>query len=220
MLGKLIVVGAAVLNLGTIRETDGVVSRNFWLRNDGSQKVTIVQGYGSCGCTTVSFPKDSLISPGDSVLVTMHFDPRGKGGDFYETGTLRYRSVGTEQLTADSDNADSGRADERRDAVSMSFEGTCVTSEETLLLQHPIVVNETLRVSRNRFDLGYVSVGQEYSRTVSVWHRDTDFTEPFTVRFTPMAKTPKGLNHVPCSIVVPTAEGDVVIIITLDAIVR
>lgn len=70
MLGKLIVIGSAVLNLGTIREADGVVERSFWLRNGSPTPVMMVQGYTSCGCTTVSFPKDSLVSPSDSALVT------------------------------------------------------------------------------------------------------------------------------------------------------
>lgn len=209
MLGKLIVIGAAVLNIGTINEADGIVERSFWLRNDGCQPVAIVQGYTSCGCTTVAFPKDSLINVGDSVAVTLRFNPRGKGGEFYESATLSCAS-----------RPGLGAQSPARDHLSLALEGTCITSEETLLLQHPIAVSETLRLSRNRFDLGYMSVGAVSERTVSVWHRDTNQTEPFTISLSITPDMKKGLNHVPQVITIHTSDGDEQATVVFDVIVR
>ena len=58
----LVYIGLAVLPLGTINESDGVQERTFWLRNDGTEAVTLYQGYTSCGCTTIDFAKDTEIS--------------------------------------------------------------------------------------------------------------------------------------------------------------
>lgn len=208
MLGKLIVIGTAMLNLGTIYEADGIVERTFRVCNEGPQPVVITQGYTSCGCTTVQFPKDSLINAGDTVAITLRFNPRGKGGEFYETAHLR---------TLPSPSQEEGRGGA---TLSLALSGTCITSEETLMLQHPVVLSEKLRMSRDRFDLGYMSVGEERERTVSVWHRDTDTTEAYTVRYTVTEEAKKGLNHVSKTITIHTSEGEQTAEIVLDVIVR
>lgn len=223
MLGKLIVIGATVLNLGTIYEADGIVERSFLLRNDGRQPVAIVQGYTSCGCTTMVFPKDSLISAGDTVTVILRFNPRGKGGEFYESAHLIYNPTPS-LLKREGEHTQTELppppGEGRGGAVSFALEGTCVTSEETLLLQHPVVINDNVRISRDRYDLGYVSVGEKRERTVSVWHRDTNQRESFTISFQPTADTKKGLNHVPNVIKIHTSEGEVATVVTFDVIVR
>ena len=80
----LIVIGMATVSLGTINEADGLQERTFWLRNNGTEAVTLVQGYTSCGCTTIQFDKEQSIAPGDSSAVTLRFNPQGKGGEFEE----------------------------------------------------------------------------------------------------------------------------------------
>lgn len=221
MFGKLIVIGATVLNLGTIYEADGIVERSFLLRNDGRQPVAIVQGYTSCGCTTVAFPKDSVINEGDTVTVTLRFNPRGKGGEFYESAHLKYKSSSPVLSSREGDDVSpSSLGEDEEDAIGLALEGTCVTSEETLMLQHPVVVNDMIRMSRDRYDIGYLSVGEKRERTVSVWHRDTNQRESFTISFQPTADTKKGLNHVPNVIKIHTSEGEVATVVTFDVIVR
>ncbi len=56
---SLAVIGIATISLGTIQETDGAQERTFWLRNAGDESVVLLQGYTSCGCTTIVFDKDS-----------------------------------------------------------------------------------------------------------------------------------------------------------------
>ena len=81
----LVAIGFATISLGTIKEADGVQERTFWLRNAGTEAVMLVQGYTSCGCTTIQFDKDKSIAEGDSTCVTLRFNPQGKGGEFEET---------------------------------------------------------------------------------------------------------------------------------------
>ena len=56
--------------------------------------------------------------------------------------------------------------------LQSSMSGTCITSEETLLQQFPIRISDDLRLSTNRFDLGYMKAGETKERGVVVLHRD------------------------------------------------
>ena len=182
---SLLIIGMASASLGTIHEANGPVEHTFWFRNDGNTQQRLVQSYTSCGCTTIRFDGDSIIDPHDSLAVTLHFTPKGKGGDFEETGTV----VAEEILL----NGEQGA----KKILSVTLTGTCITSEETLLRQFPIRVSDSLRLSTDHFDLGIMHVGETKQRTVVLLHRDDgDRQEPVTITFTPSAGTPKGLQHI------------------------
>ena len=173
----LVVIGLAAVSLGTIHEADGVQKRTFWLRNDGTETVTLAQGYTSCGCTTIQFAKDKPISAGDSTNVVLRFNPQGKGGEFEEVGTIVY---GT-----------------NRKRVQLSLVGTCITSEETLMRQFPVRISDDIRLSTNRFDLGIMHVGESKERNVIILHRDeNNHQERIPITFAVNEKTPKGLQHI------------------------
>lgn len=181
MLGidSLVVAGLATLHIGNIQEADGPIERTFWLRNPTPQPVTILQGYTSCGCTTIQYDKESPIPPGDSTLVTLRFNPQGKGGEFYESGTIVYETDGKRRFT------------------HVAIEGNCVTSDETLLRQYPILVAPGLRQSVNRYDLGYMSPGQSKTLYTSLLHQDdANRKETIPLTLTIDDATPKGLQHI------------------------
>ena len=181
MLDSLIVIGLATVSLGTIQEADGVQEHTFLLRNTGNQPVAITQTYTSCHCTSIEAPRQLEGLKEDSV--TLRFNPQGKGGDFEETATIIYKPL----------SAGEGKGK----TLQLSLEGTCITSEETLLRQFPIRVSDSLRLSTDHFDLGIMHVGETKQRTVVLLHRnDGDRQEPVTVTFTPSVGTPKGLQHI------------------------
>lgn len=204
----LVIIGLATVSLGTIHEADGPQQHTFWLRNAGQEAVALTQGYASCGCTTIHFDhsategdacqskKARQVAPGDSVAVTLRFNPRGKGGEFEEVGTIEYGS--------------------HNKRVNLTLTGTCITSEETLLRQFPVSINDTLRLSTNRFDLGIMHVGDTRVRSIVVLHRNENRQERIPLRFTVDAKTPKGLQH----IARPVKVGKETVNITLDVLVR
>ena len=197
----LVVIGLATISLGTIQEADGVQERNFWLRNDGRETVMLQQGYTSCGCTTIDFAKGLSVEPGDSTCVTLRFNPRGKGGEFMETGTVVYGNS--------------------RKRVELSMVGNCVTSEETLQRQFPVRISDRLRLSANRFDLGIMRVGERKERNVIVLHKaDNNRQERFTVSFSPDENSPKGLQHVVRTISTVDGGQRRELRITLDVIVK
>ena len=197
----LVAIGLASISLGTIQEADGVQERTFWLRNDGQEAVAMVQGYTSCGCTTIEFAKDEAINPGDSTCITLRFNPRGKGGEFEETGTIVYGP--------------------NKKRVQMSMSGTCVTSEETLMRQFPVRISDNIRLSANRFDLGIMHAGETKERGVVILHRDEgNRQERTTIAFTVDAQTPKGLQHIVRTITTSENGNKNKIEITLDFLVK
>ncbi|MBR1932306.1 MAG: DUF1573 domain-containing protein [Prevotella sp.] len=195
----LVVLGLATVSLGTISEADGPVERTFRLRNAGTGSVALQQGYTSCGCTTISFAQGKTVAPGDTTSVTLRFNPRGKGGEFLETATLVYGPG-------------------RGERVRLSLEGTCQSSEESLLRQFPISLSDSLRLSASHFDLGVMSVGQTQERGIVVLHRSSqgDRQERVPVTFTVTPQTPKGLQHIER----PLLIGGQRVVVTLDVMVK
>ncbi len=197
----LVAIGLATISLGTIQEGDGVQEHSFWLRNNGLAAVTLHQGFTSCGCTTIHFAKDSTVLPGDSTQVTLRFNPRGKSGEFLETGTIVY---GVD-----------------RKQILLSMVGNCVTSEETLLRQFPIRINNRLRLSADRFDLGVIRVGELKKRHVIVLHSDEgNRQEILSVSFSPDENSPKGLQHIVRSVTTIDDGRQRELKITLDVMIK
>ena len=200
LLDTLIVIGMATASLGTIREADGPREHTFWLRNDGAEAVTLQQGYTSCGCTTIHFDRAAAVQPGDSTAVTLLFNPRGKGGEFEETGTVVYG--------------------QQRKRVSVSLVGTCITSEETLLRQFPVRISDHLRLSTNRIDLGRMRVGETRERSIIVLHRDEDdHQERLTIRFTADGQQ-RGLQHISYPLEIQHQGRKQTVPITLDVFIN
>ena len=197
----LVVIGLATASLGTIQETGGVQEHTFWLRNDGTEAVTLQQGYTSCECTAIEFDRYAQVQPGDSSRVTLRFNPQGRGGEFNVSGTVVY---GTE-----------------RKRVKLSMTGTSILSEETLMKRYPIAVTENLRLSTDRFDLGIMHPGETKDRSVVVLHSDeNDRTETLTITFTPDDKTPKGLQHIAYPVITKENGKETKLTITLDVLIK
>ena len=197
----LVVIGLATASLGTIQETGGVQEHTFWLRNDGTQAVTLQQGYTSCECTTIEFDRYAQVQPGDSSQVTLRFNPQGRGGDFTVTGTVVYGA--------------------ERKRVKLAMTGNSVLSEETLMKRYPVAVSDHLRLSTDRFDLGIMHPGETKERSVVVLHRDeNDRTETLTIGFTPDDKTPKGLQHIPYTVATTEQGKQRQLTITLDVMIK
>ena len=195
------VIGLATASLGTIQETGGVQEHTYWLRNDGTEAVTLQQGYTSCECTTIEFDRYAQVLPGDSSRVTLRFNPQGRGGEFIVSGTVVYGS--------------------ERKRVKLAMTGTSILSEETLLKRFPVAVNENLRLSTDRFDLGVMHPGETKERSVVVLHRDeNDSTETLAITYTLDEKTPKGLQHIPYTVTTTEQGKQRQLTITLDVMIK
>ena len=75
-------------DFGKIRKQDGVISKNFEIKNSGSKKLIINDITTSCGCTSAKIDKKE-ISSGESAIIKVDFDP-----NFHEEPKGRFsRSV-------------------------------------------------------------------------------------------------------------------------------
>ncbi|MBQ9533190.1 MAG: DUF1573 domain-containing protein [Prevotella sp.] len=199
----LVVIGTAVVSLGTIHEADGIKEHSFWLRNEGNDSVRLVQGYTSCGCTTIGFDKNAVVAPGDSTSVVLTFNPQGKGGDFEETGTLVYR------------------VSDKTQRIALSLTGNCITSEETLLRQFPIRINDDLRMSANHYDLGIMHKGETKQRGIVVLHRDEGNRQEYIpVTFSVGKDMETGIHHVSQTLKVRSLKQEVTTTIIYDVLVK
>ncbi|MBR5170294.1 MAG: DUF1573 domain-containing protein [Muribaculaceae bacterium] len=197
----LVVIGLATAPLGTIQEMGGVQEHTYWLRNDGTEAVTLQQGYTSCECTTIEFERYAQVQPGDSSQVVLRFNPQGRGGEFNVSGTVVYGA--------------------ERKRVKLSMTGTSILSEETLMKRYPIAVSDNLRLSTDRFDLGVMYPGETKERSVVVLHRDEeDRAETLSIAFTPDAKTPKGLQHIPYTVITTEQGKQRHLTIILDVMIK
>ena len=202
LVDSLVVIGLATVSLDTIHETDGVQEHNFWLRNAGADTIVLRQGYTSCGCTTITFEQGRKLAPGDSTRAALHFNPQGKGGDFLEQGTIVYG--------------------DRRQRVEMALEGTCITSDETLMRQFPIQISDEVRLSTDHFDLGIMHPGERKERSVVVLHRmpSGNRQELLPIVYQVDAKTPKGLQHIDYPIQIHSSIGQYTHTIKLDVLIK
>ena len=70
-----------VYDFGAFAEEDGDVTCRFPVVNTGDEPLAIISARATCGCTTPSFPRES-IAPGDTAYVTVTYNPSYRPGKF------------------------------------------------------------------------------------------------------------------------------------------
>ena len=81
-------------DLGKVKQSEGVVSRTFAVRNEGGQDAAISEVLTSCSCTTAEIGK-KIIKPGETADLKVIFDPNyhfEDEGRFFRTATIKYNS--------------------------------------------------------------------------------------------------------------------------------
>ena len=150
---KLLVL-ATTLSVGSVHEEDGAVKRTFWLHNQGEDAVRVAHVWTSCGCTTATYDAKKWVSSGDSVAVTLLFDPKGKGGEFLESARVQVVSL-TDTV-----------------GLNLELEGEVVSSEESIGKAYPVRVGK-FRLSTKRLDFGEMKRGESKQMQVAVYGRGT-----------------------------------------------
>lgn len=68
------VLSVTEFDFGEIKQSGPVVSKNFEVKNDGTEDVIIEKVLASCSCTTGKIDKQT-IHPGETATLTVSFDP-------------------------------------------------------------------------------------------------------------------------------------------------
>ena len=71
-------------DFGTISESSGLVSCDFFIKNTGKTPVVITKVTTSCGCTAPDWSKEPIVS-GKEGFIKVTFNPKGYNGDFTKT---------------------------------------------------------------------------------------------------------------------------------------
>lgn len=87
--------------------------------------------------------------------------------------------------------------------------------------QFPVRVSDQLRLSTDRFDLGFMQRGAKRELQVVVLHRDEDNRqERIPVVFSPAADAKTGLQHIRYPVTTRVQGREVTLHITLDVILK
>ena len=70
-----------VYDFGNVKENGGIVSHGFVVKNTGKSPLIIKSARASCGCTVPEIPKEP-IKPGESAVLKVSYDPKGRPGEF------------------------------------------------------------------------------------------------------------------------------------------
>jgi len=74
-------------DFGKIKEKEGIATCRFSFKNEGKRPLIITQVQASCGCTTPSWSKDSIL-PGQNGFVDAAYNPEGRPGPFTKILTI------------------------------------------------------------------------------------------------------------------------------------
>ncbi len=82
------VLGGQLYDFGDIGQNDGLVTCTFLIHSVGQASLIIAKSATTCPCTQVSYPQDTLL-PGDTLTVSVTYDPHLHPGPFSQAAVLR-----------------------------------------------------------------------------------------------------------------------------------
>ena len=143
-------------DFGTINENDGDAECVMQLINVGDEPLVIVKARASCGCTT---PKYSTkpIAPGDTLDITVAYDPVGRPGRF------------SKKIYIDTNG------EESRSTLTIS--GVVVASDKTIKVRYPVDAG-VLKLRKHSLALGEIKRGKAKSAFVDAYNQSTDTLRP------------------------------------------
>lgn len=139
------------VDFGMIREEEGKVSRKVKAVNISPESTSIVSARTSCGCSAVEFP-EVPIAPGDTVEVTVTYDPTNRPGKFLKTARFY---TGKERI-----------------GNSIKMNGTVIPSRKNLDKAYPERIG-TFRLTTKILNTGEVSRKEARPLFVGVYN-DSD----------------------------------------------
>ena len=163
-------------DFGLIDEDGGKVSCTMRLVNTTDSALSIIEVRSSCGCTAVHYPKQP-IEQGDTVSLTLVFNPRGRPGRFSKGVAVRLSS--------------------QPSRTSLIVEGTVRASEATLNRRFPTLAGP-LRLSNHLLPLGEVAKDSSRNGILTAYNASADtlslasidVAAPLSVHFTPATLPP------------------------------
>lgn len=143
-------------DFGTFNEEAGAVSCVFKAVNTGDEPVVVIDARANCGCTRPTYPRQP-IAPGDTLTVSVAYDPSGRPGRF----SKQVKVTTNAELPT----------------TVLSIRGTVIGSSNTLRSRYPEEVG-SVRIS-NRISLfGETKKGRVLAAAINIYNTTTDTIAP------------------------------------------
>ncbi len=95
--GPHIVILEPEYDFGVVLQSGGTVSKDFIVKNDGTESVVVSEVLTSCSCTTATI-EPRTIQPQEQAVLRVTFDPNfhfEDSGRFFRTASIKSNSLGT-----------------------------------------------------------------------------------------------------------------------------
>lgn len=139
------------VDFGLIREENGKVTRHVKAVNISKTPTFIISARTSCGCSSVDYP-DRQIAPGDTVVISVTYDPVNRPGKFLKTAKIY---TGKERI-----------------GNSFKLKGNVIPSKKNLDRAYPVKSGK-LRLSSQIINAGDVSTQEARPLFVGIYN-DSD----------------------------------------------
>lgn len=143
-------------NFGAFQEDSGYVTCQFKGVNVSDEPVAIIRARATCGCTTPEY-SSSAFAPGDTITVTVSYDPEGRPGRFMKKVYIK--------------NSNDDEQSELR------IRGVVIASESTLKGRYPIDCGK-LKLQNDMVAIGELLRGKAKAQFLSIYNHTTDTIVP------------------------------------------
>ncbi|MCM1076068.1 MAG: DUF1573 domain-containing protein [Bacteroides sp.] len=150
-------------DFGAFDENVGTVYCDFRLVNTGTEPIAIINARANCGCTRPEYSR-APIAPGDTAVVRVGFDPKGRPGRF-----MKYVNVDLDSNPSRS---------------SLTIQGTVIGASNTLKSRFPIDVGP-MKLRSKIIAYGDVYKGRTSSQFLEGYNASTDTLRPTVTAIPP-----------------------------------
>lgn len=147
-------------DFGAFDENMGVVNCTFKAVNDGDEPLVILNARANCGCTRPSYSTDP-VAPGDTLVVSVGFDPNGRPGRF-----TKYIRIDTNALPAKSE---------------LKITGSVIAATNTVRSRYPIDLG-SVKLRDKIVAFGQVDKGKSAGKYVEGYNASHDTISPRVAR--------------------------------------
>lgn len=143
-------------DFGAFDENMGTVYCEFKLVNTGTEPMAITAARANCGCTRPEYSTEP-VAPGDTAVIRVGFDPKGRPGRF------------TKRINVDCS------ADPTRSVLTIT--GTVIGSSNTLKSRYPIEVGP-VRMRTGTIAYGKIHKGETMGQYIDAYNASSDTLRP------------------------------------------
>ncbi len=144
-------------DFGAFKEDMGLVTCVFRGVNTGDEPLLVIDARANCGCTRPVYTKNA-VAPGDTLKVTVSYDPTGRPGRFHKQVKVTTNSEG-------------------KASSILNIRGTVIGASNTLKTRYPITAGKC-RVSNDVAPFGETTKGHVLAAAVNIYNPTQDTIVP------------------------------------------